>query len=113
MRSSRPSSLIRNADGGIALANPTLANQAQFYQKTEGYGVAIASSSKDGNDTISLQISAPVSYGWAAVGTGRRMNNALMFIIYPSGLDDGQCHDRSVATHTSPLTSRSRTHLEC
>jgi hypothetical protein len=32
-----------------------------------------------------MQISAPVSYGWAAVGTGDKMDKSLMFIIYPSG----------------------------
>lgn len=71
----------------------TLAGQAQFYQKSEDFGVAITSTQDEGNVDFRMQISAPVSYGWAAVGTGYKMDKSLMFVIYPSGLDDGQLPD--------------------
>ena len=75
----------------IALVTHPQAKQAQFYQKPENYGVAVASTPADVGVDFVVQISAPVSYGWAAVGTGRRMKNSLMLIIYPSERDDGQC----------------------
>ena len=80
-----------NANSVIALAAQTQANQAQFYQTSENYGVAIASVPADGRVDLLMQISAPESYGWAAVGTGNKMDNSLMFIIYPSEQDNSQC----------------------
>ena len=82
----------------VALAAHTQGSQAQFYQRSENYGVALSSAPTDGNVDFFLQISAPVSYGWAAVGTGRRMKNSLMFIVYPSGQDDGQYQEPCVAS---------------
>lgn len=73
----------------------TLADQAQFYQKSENFGVAISSTQDEGNVDFRMQISAPTSYGWASVGTGDKMDKSLMFVIYPSGVDDGQLLTRS------------------
>jgi hypothetical protein len=44
----------------------------------------VTSTNDDANTVITQQVSAPVRYGWAAVGTGDRMDNSLMFIVYPS-----------------------------
>ena len=73
-----------------ALTTSTLANQVQFYQKSENFGVAISSTREAGNADFLLQLTAPVSYGWASVGTGDKMDESLMFIIYPSGQGDGK-----------------------
>jgi len=34
-----------------------------------------------------MQIAAPYSFGWAAVGTGNRMDGSKMFVIYPASKD--------------------------
>ncbi|KIW24021.1 uncharacterized protein PV07_09760 [Cladophialophora immunda] len=70
----------------------SFAKQAQFYEKSENFGFAISSTGNNGNaaaEEFNMQISAPTSYGWAAVGTGDRMHDSLMFIIYPSGQGNG------------------------
>ena len=82
-----------NANSVVALAAQTQAKQAQFYRKSGKYGFAITSAPADGGVDFLMQISAAESYGWAAVGTGNKMDNSLMFIIYPSGQDDSQCQE--------------------
>ncbi|OAL26718.1 hypothetical protein AYO22_04071 [Fonsecaea multimorphosa] len=88
------------------LSSHSLAKQAQFYEKSENYGVAISSTGNNGNvnaGEFSMQISAPVSYGWAAVGTGNHMHDALMFIIYPSADgDDVTLSVRTTSGHDTP-----------
>ncbi|OAP56499.1 hypothetical protein AYL99_09678 [Fonsecaea erecta] len=90
----------------LSLAAHAVAKQAQFYEKSENYGVAISSTGNNGKvdaEEFNLQISAPVSYGWAAVGTGNHMHDSLMFIIYPSGQGDGVTLSvRTTSGHDTP-----------
>jgi hypothetical protein len=75
---------LRSLHTNAVLTTSAHAEQAQFYQKSESFGVAVTSTNDDANAVFTLQVSAPVRYGWAAVGTGDRMDNSLMFIVYPS-----------------------------
>ena len=67
-----------------------LANQAQFYEKSENYGVAISSVPDNDNSDFLVQISAPINYGWTALGTGDKMDGSLMFIVFPTSSGDGK-----------------------
>ena len=71
------------------LAGLARAKQAQFYEKGQDFGFAVTSTAADDGTHILMQLSAPTRYGWAAAGTGSRMDNSLMFILYPSGANDG------------------------
>ncbi|KAJ9606481.1 hypothetical protein H2200_009442 [Cladophialophora chaetospira] len=87
----------------LLLATSTLGNQIQFYQKSEHFGVAITSTEDAGNADFLVQLSAPISYGWAALGTGDKMDKSLMFILYPSRHeDDVVLSVRSTGGHDTP-----------
>lgn len=60
------------------------AEQIQYYDQTWKYGLALTSTMTDNGAEIIIQLSAPTSYGWAAVGTGAHMDGSVMFFIYPS-----------------------------
>lgn len=48
-------------------------------------GVCASLATSSTTSDIYVQISAPSTSGWAAVGIGRQMRGALMFIVYPDG----------------------------
>ena len=92
-----------------------LANQIQFYNPTTSFGLALSSAVLDNGTAILLQLTAPASYGWAALGTGSMMDASLMFIIYPSSSDDDN-NDLTLSLRTAkqnnaphPLTSNTTT----
>ena len=73
----------------IVLAIPILAGHAQFFDKASSVGFALSTAQSETSTDLLFQISAPEHAGWAAVGTGDRMDGSLMFIIYPSGQSNG------------------------
>ena len=48
---------------------------------------------------LKMQLTAPMSFGWGAVGIGSQMAGALMFMIYPSSNSQGTSfgQDRSTS----------------
>lgn len=76
------------------------AKQAQFYQKGQNYGFALSTNAGSNGTDYYMALVAPQGFGWAAVGSGNKMDNSVMFIIYPSGDDNGKskhnaCHPSS------------------
>ena len=74
------------------------AQQIQFYDQSTRFGFALTSTLLDNATQVYMQVSAPVSYGWAAVGTGTMMRDSTMFILYPS--EDNESVTLSVRTTT-------------
>lgn len=60
------------------------ATQIQFHDQSTKFGVALTSTFLDNGTQVLMQITAPASYGWAALGTGTMMKDSTMFVIYPS-----------------------------
>lgn len=73
----------------LTLPNPALAGDAQFYDSSSKVGFAVSSAQNASSANLLFQLSAPQAAGWGAVGSGTRMDGALMFVIYASGKDDG------------------------
>ncbi|KAI0403930.1 iron reductase domain protein [Xylaria palmicola] len=64
-------------------------------------GVPEASvSSNSGN--IYFQLRAPTSYSWVAVGTGRQMSGANIFVMYANGAGNVTVSARQGTGHTEP-----------
>lgn len=59
---------------------------AQFVDTSSKLSLALSNAdnvSTSSSDLL-MQISAPISFGWGAVGVGDKMGGSLMFILYPS-----------------------------
>lgn len=65
-------------------AAATLASQIQFYDKKTTFAVALETLLLDNGTQILMQISAPTTYAWAALGSGSMMAESIMFVLYPS-----------------------------
>jgi hypothetical protein len=74
----------------IVLFVPTIARHAQFFDRNSNVGLALSAARNEASTDLLFQISAPQNAGWAAVGTGDRMDRSLMFIIYPSSQSNGE-----------------------
>ena len=74
----------------------------QFYDKGSDYGLALTSTTAGNGTSLFLQLSAPASFQWAAVGSGDKMDGSLMFLIYRSDDKDGKLigHFRSIFVET-------------
>lgn len=70
------------------LSSTTTANQIQYYNQNLNYSLALTSTLISNGTEVMIQLTAPASFGWAAVGTGAHMEGSIMFIIYPSGVDN-------------------------
>lgn len=90
----------------------TFAAQVQFYDGSTKFGIALTSTFLDNATQVLMQITAPVSYGWAALGTGTMMADSTMFVIYPSANDkDVTMSIRTTTQHFAPkLVSASTIH---
>lgn len=66
------------------LAATTLASQIQFYDKETTFAVALETLLLDNGTQILMQISAPTTYAWTALGSGTMMADSIMFVLYPS-----------------------------
>ncbi|KAI3331947.1 iron reductase domain protein [Xylariaceae sp. AK1471] len=64
-------------------------------------GVPQASASS-GNGNIYLQLRAPVSYSWVALGTGTRMAGANIFVMYADGTGNVTVSTRKGTGHVMP-----------
>lgn len=73
-----------------ALPPSALASDAQFYDSSSKIGFAVSSAPNSSSTNLLFQLSAPQAAGWGAVGSGTRMDESLMFVIYASGKDNGK-----------------------
>lgn len=91
------------------------AEQVQYYDEQKKYGLALTSTIAENGTEVIIQLSAPTSYGWAAVGTGAHMDGSVQFFIYPSDKDNqvtlsvrqavGHLPIRTLAYQTSLINS--------
>lgn len=63
--------------------------QVQFYDSDTKYAVAITSAVHTNGTHARFLITAPVSYGWAAIGSGCMMDGSAMLIVYPNQAGNG------------------------
>lgn len=78
-------------------------DKVQFYDQSTTLGAAIASTVTDNGTQFLMQISAPISYGWVAIGSDHKMDKSIMFVIFPSA--DGKrvtLSPRSTTQHYAP-----------
>ena len=67
----------------IALAVTALADPITFNENGLSSQISLV---QNGSATdVHLQAWGPMSAGWNAIGMGSQMQNALMFVMYPSG----------------------------
>ena len=71
----------------LALAAATIAEPVTFNQN----GLASSVSLFQNGTAVDVRMEAwaPLSAGWGAVGLGTAMENALMFVLYPSSNNQG------------------------
>ena len=68
----------------LALLASVSGDQAQFYDTSSNLGFALSTARNGTSTDLFFQMTASVSAGWGAVGTGDKMKGSLMFIMYPS-----------------------------
>lgn len=94
------------------LSTLAAAEQIQYFDPTWKYGLALTSTIGENGTEVIIQLSAPTSYGWAAVGTGSHMDGSVMFFIYPSNSKDKVTLSvRQAKDHTPMPTTQYRTSL--
>lgn len=101
----------------LTLPPSALASDAQFYDSSSKIGFAVSSAPNSSSTNLLFQLSAPQAAGWGAVGSGTRMDESLMFVIYASGKDNGVTvsvrtahgHDTPEATNDIDLVVLSTT----
>ncbi|KAK8044288.1 hypothetical protein PG993_004312 [Apiospora rasikravindrae] len=71
-------------------------------------GVPEASASSDSGN-IYFQISGPTSYSWIALGTGTRMADSNMFVMYQDGSGNVTVSPRQGTNHQMPVEDTSST----
>ncbi|KAI0020518.1 iron reductase domain protein [Xylariomycetidae sp. FL0641] len=70
------------------------------------YQVGVPSASAaSGSGDIYLQLSAPTSYAWVALGTGTQMAGADMFVLYADGAGNVTVSPRRGTGHVEPAVS--------
>lgn len=78
-------------------------DMVQFYDQSTALAAAIATTVTENGTQLLMQISAPVSYGWVAIGSDHKMDASIMLIIFPSA--DGKkvtLSPRSTTQHHPP-----------
>ncbi|KAI0598252.1 hypothetical protein F4775DRAFT_592515 [Biscogniauxia sp. FL1348] len=65
-------------------------------------GVPSSSASSDSGGNIYLQLQAPTSYAWVALGTGTSMTGSNMFVLYADGTGNVTISPRSGTGHVAP-----------
>ncbi|KAK3393630.1 hypothetical protein B0H63DRAFT_22343 [Podospora didyma] len=68
-----------------------------------------STSASKGSGNIYFQISAPTSYQWVALGTGSRMRDSNMFIMYQDGKGNVTVSPRKGTNQTPPQLDTSST----
>ncbi|KAI0004675.1 putative iron reductase domain protein [Xylariaceae sp. FL0662B] len=77
------------------------------------YQVAVPeTSASSGAGNIYVQVRAPSSYTWAALGTGQAMAGANMFVVYADGAGNVTVSPRAGTGHTAPSADGSASRLE-
>ncbi|KAK0618260.1 hypothetical protein B0T17DRAFT_592096 [Bombardia bombarda] len=86
---------------------------AQYCPPNNGdvcFRVAVPSSSaSSGSGNIYFQISAPTTYAWVALGTGSRMSNANIFLMYQDGSGNLTLSPRKGTNYQAPVEDTSST----
>ncbi|KAI1485115.1 hypothetical protein F5X96DRAFT_369013 [Biscogniauxia mediterranea] len=90
----------------LALTSPAAADPAS-YCPADGicYQVGVPESSaasSSGGGNIYLQLRAPTSYAWVALGTGTSMTGSNMFVLYADGQGNVTVSPRSGSGHVPP-----------
>lgn len=88
------------------LASSTLASASVLQHCVSGqicYSVAVPSASAStGSGDIYLQLQAPTSYAWAALGQGTAMAGAHILVMYADGTGNVTVSPRTATGHTPP-----------
>ena len=72
----------------------------QFYEPSTQLGVAVGTAANGSSTDLLLQLTAPSSASWAAVGIGSQMRGALMFVLLP--LSAGGAGQLTVSVRSAP-----------
>jgi hypothetical protein len=68
---------------GLTVASTTHASYAQFYSRSNQYGIAIAADHDKNGTSVYVTLEGSTDYQWLGLGSGDKMDNSFMLIAKP------------------------------